>query len=404
MAESPVVVLDIGASKVVCLVGEEHEDGELRLLGCGCSPCAGLQRSRVVDMPHLVEAIRAAVGEAESTSGLRITGAYAGLGGAEIRARSARSTVAVGGQSRPIDDNDVSRAMTAAEQAAPTEGEILLHRIVQRFAVDGQPVNRPERLYGSKLEVETLTVSAPRQACTMLQDAADQAGIEIVGFILESLAAAKAVISPDERGMGVGVLDIGAGSSGLAVFSDTVRQVADIPLGGDDISRDLSVVLSMTLRNAEQVKREYGGVCCPAEEGEETVTFQTTAGRSRTLTRQQLDEIIEARQREILEMVRDSVRSVDQGHRLAAGFVITGGGALLRRLPELGEEVLGMPVRIGVPQHVTGSDSMLDPQYATPIGLIRCALEQDMQDTVTTPVSRPAGGWTRRLSRLLGFV
>lgn len=402
MSGSPVVVLDIGATKVVCLVGEADSGNQVRVLGVGSSPCTGLRRSVVIDMPRVVESIRAAVAEAERSAGLRIAGAYVGIAGEDIRVRTSRSTIAVSGVSKPIDEDDVARAMAAAEQAAPSEGEVVMHRFVQSYAVDGEPVQNPLWLHGNKLEVETLSIAASRHACTTLQRAAEGAGIEIAGFILETVGAAAGVVSLDEREMGVGILDIGAGTADLAIFCGPLRHIAEIPFGGEDITKDLSVVLSISPRAAEQLKREHGCVCCSAEEGEDTVSFETTAGRGRMLTRSQLSEIIEARQHEILEFVRQELDRTEYGQMLAAGLIVTGGGALLRNLPELGEEVLGMPIRIGLPESVIAAESMNDPHYATAIGLLQFALEEHTEDTVA---ASPAGGdgLVHRLSRLLSF-
>ena len=186
---SPVVVLDIGASKTMCLVGEADGD-DVRVLGMGSSPCTGIRRSAIIDMPRVVEAIRTAVSEAERSAGLRITGAYVGIAGQDVHARTSRSTVAISGVSKSIDEDDVARAMAAAEQATPSEGEVMMHRFVQRYAVDGEPVQNPLWLHGSKLEVQTLSISASRQICTTLTRATEEAGIEIVDFILEAMAAA----------------------------------------------------------------------------------------------------------------------------------------------------------------------------------------------------------------------
>lgn len=405
MAGSPIVVLDIGASKILCLVGEPQSGRELKILGMGSSSSTGLRRDAVIDMPRLVAAIRQTVLEAERTAGLKIAGAYVGLSGQEITARSSRSAVAISGVSNPIDEADVARAMAAAEQDAPTDGQgqVVLHRVIQTYAVDGEPVQNPLWLHGNKLEVQTLTVSASRQSCTTLTRAAEEAGIDIAGFILETVAAAAAVVSPDEQEMGVGILDIGAGSSDLAVFHDQLRHVAEVPFGGEDITRDLSVVLNMSPRNAEQLKREYGCVCCSSEEGEQSISFQTTAGRTRTQTRHQLSQIIEARQQEILEFVRQEIERTEVGQKLAAGMIFTGGGALLQNLPQLGEQVLGMPVRLGLPQDVMASEPLQDPHYATAVGLLRFAGE-DHQEEAQLPSATPATERFRdRVFRLFSF-
>ena len=376
MAGSPIVVLDIGASRILCLVGETHSGDDLRILGVGSSPCTGLRRSAIIDMPNVVHSIQQAVGEAERSAGLKITGAYVGIAGEDISAHTSRSTVAISGLSQSIDEEDMARAMASAEQAAPSEGQVSMHRFTQTYWVDGEPVQNPLWLHGSKLEVETLSIAASRQATTTLQRAASEGGIEIAGFILESIAAAASVISQDEREMGVGILDIGAGTSDLAIFCGPLRHVVEIPFGGDDITHDLSVVLNTSPKIAEQLKCEYGCVCCPSEEGDEAISYQNTAGRTFTLTRHQLSSIIEARQQEILEFVRGKLEAKGYGQILAAGMIFTGGGSLLQGLPQLGEDVLGMPVRIGLPQDVIAPDLMQDPSYATAIGVLRFAMDE----------------------------
>ena len=402
MAGSPIVVLDIGVSKVLCLVGETHSDADLRILGMGSSPCTGLRRSTVIDMPRVVESIQQAVTQAERAAGLKITGAYAGIAGEDISAFTSRSTVAVSGIGKPIDEDDVARGMAAAEQSSPSEGQVVMHRFVQNYAVDGEPVQNPLWLHGSKLEIETLSVAASRSACTTLQRAADEAGIEIAGFILETVAAAAATVSHDEREMGVGILDIGAGTSDLAIFCGPLRYVAEIPFGSQDITKDLSVVLNVSPKIAQQLKHELGCVCCAPEEEDETISFQTTAGRTRTLTRYQLSEIIEARQQETLEFVRQQLQASEYGQMLAAGLIFTGGGALLQGLPQLGEEVLGMPVRIGFPQGIIAPDAIQEPHYATATGLLRFALQEQPEEAIAvSPQGRDR--LIDRLSRLLSF-
>lgn len=402
---SPVVVLDIGASKVHCLVGET-EVGDCRILGMGVSPCRGIRRSAIIDMPRVVESIRAAVAEAERSAGLRISGAYAGIAGHEVSALSSRSAVAISGTSEPIDERDVQRALAAAEEAAPPAQAVVLHRFVQSYAVDGEPVQNPLWLHGRKLEVETLSATASQHACTTLQRAAEEAGVAIAGFIVESVATASALLSPDEREMGVGLLDIGAGTCDLALYHGSLRHLAEIPFGGQDITRDLSLVLNITPREAEDLKCDHGGVCTEEAEAAEAITFQTTAGRSHTVLREQLDEIIEARQQEILEFVGGEVADSGYGHLLAAGMVFTGGGALLRNVDRLGEEVLGLPVRLGVPADVIAAESVQSPIFSTGIGLLRFACDSPSEYGLAldrAPTGRK-GGLIDRVASLFSFL
>ncbi|MFP6646322.1 MAG: cell division protein FtsA [Candidatus Latescibacterota bacterium] len=405
-SSSPVVVLDIGASKVHCLVGETGPDGDCRILGVGISPCRGIRRSAIIDMPRVVESIRNAVAEAERAAGLRITGAYAGIAGQDVQAHCSRSAVAISGSSEPIDERDVERALAAAEQAAPPAQAVALHRFVQSYAVDGEPVQNPLWLHGHKLEVETLSATASEHACTTLRRAAGEAGVDIVGFLVESVATASAMLGTDEREMGVGLLDMGAGTCDLALYHGSLRHLAEIPFGGQDITRDLSMVLNISSREAEQLKCEHGGVCTEDTEADEALTFRTTAGRSHTILRDQLDAIIEARQQEILEFVGREVERSGQGHMLAAGMVFTGGGALLRNVDRLGEDVLGLPVRIGEPCEMISPNAVQSPAHATGVGLLRFASDASEQ---LAPTLQPAGGGSRprlmdRVARLFSFL
>ncbi len=400
MAGSPIVVLDIGASKVLCLVGETHDD-QVKILGMGQSPCAGFRRSAIIDMTKVVEAIRHAVREAERTANLKITGAYVGMAGEGIDAVSHCSTVTISGSSTLIDEEDVQRAQTAAEQESAATLYTIMHRIVQSYAVDGEPVQNPLWLHGSRLAVETLTVTASNHVCTTIERAAAEAGLDIAGFLLEPLAAAETTLSVDEREMGVGLLDIGAGACDLALFCGPLRHIVEIPFGGEDITRDLSMVLNISPREAEQLKRDYGGVCCT--EGDETLTFNTTAGRTNSMTRQQLSEIIEARQQEIFEFVRDAITATPHGQMLAAGLVLTGGGALLSNITQLAEEVLGIPVRIGTPHDLVAPDAQQDPSFATAVGLLRFA-GGDHEELGKPQAPEPASnGFLGRLSRILSL-
>ncbi len=404
MVGSPIVVLDIGTSKVLCLVGEIQADERLKILGMGSSPCSGLRRSTVIDMPKVVQAIHSATSEAGRTAGLKITGAFVGLAGEDISARTSRSTVAISGTSNPIDEEDVRRALATAEQASPPSNSTVLHRFVQSYAVDGELVQNPLWLHGNRLEVESLSLTASGAACTTLQRAATEAGIEIAGFIFETVAAAAAVSSLDEREMGAGILDIGAGTSDLALFYGPLRHVAEIPFGGDDITKDLSIVLSMSPREVEQLKEDYGRVCCPPEDADNTVTFRTTAGRSYTITQQQLSAIIEARQQEILEFVRLELERNHYGQMLAAGLIFTGGGTLLQNIVQLGEEVLGLPVRIGTPQNIISSEAVQDPRFATAIGLLRFAMDEHAQEAGYIQPFSSSETLLDKISRIFSFL
>ena len=404
MSGSPVVVLDIGASKVHCVVGES-EAGDAKILGMGSSSCGGIRRSAVIDMPKVVEAIRCAVREAEHSAGLKITGAFVGAAGDGVAIHTSKSAVAISGSSDPIDESDVQRALAAAEQSAPPPEAAVLHRFVHSYAVDGEPVQNPLWLHGNKLEVETLSATASNHSCATLQRAVEGAGLDIAGFILESVAASWALLSSDEREMGVGILDIGAGTSDLAVYKGTLRHVGQIPFGSEDITKDLSVVLNISPREAEQLKREYGSVCCPAEEADEVVTFHTTAGRPHTIVRHQLSAIIEARQEEILEFVGRQLEESLAGDILAAGMIFTGGGALLDNIDQLGEEVLGVPVRIGTPHGIVSAESIDDPRHTVAVGLLQFATDIETSHAGSIlPPAPESTGFLDKITRIFSFL
>ncbi len=404
MSGSPIVVLDIGTAKVLCMVGEMQPDDKLKILGMGSSACRGLRRSSIIDMPKVVEAISNAVAEAGRSAGLKITGAYMGMAGESISVHTSHSTVAISGTSTPIDDGDVQRGLAASEQAMPAGTAIALHRFIQSYAVDGEFVQNPLWLHGNKLEIETLSILAARQSCTTLHRAAEEAGVEIAGFIHETVAAGSALISPDEREMGVALLDIGAGTSDLAIFHGQLRHLAEIPFGGDDLTKDLSVVLNMSPREAEQLKQLHGYVCNRPEGADQTIAFNTTAGRPQSISQHQLKEIIEARQQEIFEFVRHELEGNRYGKKLAAGLILTGGGAMLENVAQLGEEVLGIPVRIGSAQELLASPGFEEPQYATAVGLIRFAMDEEAHEAAMAPVPQSGRKFLDKLARIFSFM
>ena len=403
MAGSPVVVLDVGASKVLCLVGEVQNNSQVKILGLGQSPCTGLRRSAVIDMPQVAESIHTALTEAERSTGLKIAGAYLGMAGEGICTQTNYSTVGISGSSNPISEEDRDRALLAVAQEQVAEDQMVMHRFVQSYAVDGEPVQNPLWLHGNRLSIEVLTVSVAEHLCTAFRHAASKAGVEIVGVVLESVGVAHATLSQDERDMGVALLDLGAGTCDLAVFSGPMRHLEEIPLGGDDITRDLSVVLSIPIREAEKLKCRFGSVSCPGEDGDEAVTYHTTAGRTCTLTKQQVSAVIEARQREIFEYVRQALVNSSYNDRLAAGIVLTGGGALLDQVAPLAEEVLGHQVRIGVPQNAIAPTDVSDPSYATAIGLLRFVANEHSTPVESHDADRSRNGFAHALGKLFNF-
>jgi cell division protein FtsA len=404
MTGAPIVVLDLGTAGVKCLVGEALDDNQLKIIGVGSAPCKGLRNGHIIDMPNVVAAIRQSVEEAESTAGLSISGAYMGISGDAIGTSTCRSAIAISGSSSPIEEEDVKRAVATAEQSEVPGDRRVLHRFTHRYTVDGQEVKTPLWLHGNKLEVELLNITAAESVCSTLERAAATAGIEVVGFIHSALALSSLLVSSDERDMGVTILDLGAGSADLALFQNgTLRHLASIPFGGADITKDIAVVLGTSPSQAEILKCESGYVGHPYEETPEDVDFRSTAGRRHSLAADQLAAIIEARQREIIEFVSDSIQQQlgDQG--IAAGVILTGGGAQLENLPALAEEILGLPVRLGRPIDLTGPEQAHQPPYATACGLLHFALF-DQQGTEIEEYQPEENGIFNKLSRIFSFL
>jgi len=373
MTESPIVVLDIGNSSTLCMVGEVIGD-KIKLLGMGESPCSGKKRSSITDMTKVVQSIRAAVDEAERTAGLKITGAYVGISGEGVSATNHRSTVAITGESSPIDEDDVARALAASDPEIATNSTTIMHRIKQNYAVDGESVENPLWLHGNRLTIETMNIVVSDHSTTTLERACQGAELEIAGFLHETLAAAETTLSFDEKDMGVGLLDLGAGSSKIALFSGPIRFLTEIPLGSIDLTKDLSQVIQVSPSEAERLKLETGLSSIQSHLQGQYAEFNTTAGRTNKIPAEQISAIIEARQREIFELIREKIDSNPQKILLPAGIVLTGGGAKLRNIVDLAEDVLEIPVRVGVPQSVVAApQAVQETSFAVALGMLRYA-------------------------------
>lgn len=404
MTGAPIVVLDLGSAGVKCLVGEALDEDQLKIIGWGDAPCKGLRNGQVIDMPAVVAAIRHSVDAAERSAGLSISGAYMGISGEAVSTSTCNSAIAISGVSSAIDEEDLQRAVATAEQSEVPQDRRVLHRFTYRYTVDGQEVKTPLWLHGNRLEVEMLNITAADAVCATLERAAATAGIEVVGFVHSSLALSSLLVSSDERDMGIAVIDLGAGSTDLALFQEgSLRHLESIPYGGADITKDIAVVLGTSHGEAENLKSEYGYVGRPYEETPADVEFRTTAGRRHTIAADQLAAIVEARQREILEFAAHAIRQQMGDQGLAAGVVISGGGALLENIVELAEEVLGLPVRQGRAHDLSGAEAVHAPPYTTACGLLHFTLF-DQQETGVSPMPSAPNGFLNKLARIFSLL
>jgi cell division protein FtsA len=378
-----IVGIDIGTTKICAVVAEVVDEG-LKITGVGNAPSEGLKRGVVVNVDKTVRSVQEAIDQAERMSDTRITAVYAGIAGDHIRSFNSRGVVAVSGPGNEITMHDEQRVIDAAKAVnIPMDREVV-HVLPQDFVVDDQPgIKDPIGMYGVRLEADVHIVTGAVTSAQNICKSIRRAGVEIVDLVLEPIASSKAVLTEDEEEMGVVLVDIGGGTSDIAVFYDgSIRHTAVVGLGGENVTHDVNIGLRTPFKQAETLKREHGCAMASLVNKEDVIEVPGVAGRPPfRVARQELASIIEARMEEIFSMVSKEVRRTDYADLLAAGVVLTGGGAMVQGCAELAEEVFGMPVRIGTPRGVTGLvDAVTQPIYATGVGLVLFGLESESRD------------------------
>lgn len=368
-----IVGLDVGTTKVCAVIGEPSEGDALEIIGVGVADSEGQKKGVVVDVAATVESIKSAVEEAELMAGTSVDRAYVGVAGAHIRGFNSRGAVTVNGRAREITEEDIRRVIDAARALELPPDRELLHLLPQEFVVDdNDSIVDPQGMAGSRLEVHVHLVVGALSAVQTLVSCVNRAGIEVQAVVLEQLASNEAVLTEDERQLGVGLVDIGGGTTDLACLSEgSACHTAVLPAGGDHFTNDLAVGLNTPIADAEQIKTRYGCVVAAMVDGEQAVEAPGIGDRgSRLLPRRRLCEILEPRAAEILDLVRDEIARAGYLDELDAGLVLTGGGALLGGLAEMAEQRFGMPVRVGIPRGVEGLvDIVSSPIYSTAVGL-----------------------------------
>jgi cell division protein FtsA len=399
--EKYLVGLDIGTHKVCTVIGELNQAGEVEVIGVGLTESHGLRRGVVVNLEAAVNAIRASVEEAELMAGFEIEAAFVGVAGAHIKGINSKGVIPVSGKDRVITRADVNRVLEAAAAVTLPGDRKVLHIISQEFIVDGQEgILEPTGMCGTRLEANVHIVIALTTSINNVVNCVNQAGLEVEGIILEQIAASEAVLSPDERELGVALIDIGGGTTDLAIFrGGSICHSAVLPSAGDHFTRDIAVGIRTNIKEAEKIKREYG--CAHPSGVKENETFEVpgvTGRKPRIMSREALVEIIEARAEEIMKLVANEIRRVGYIRSLNSGVVLTGGGALLSGIVEVGEEVFQLPVRLGIPEGVSGLiDVVRSPVYSTAVGLLIYGKERREGKG---EVSFAPRGWGRLISRL----
>ncbi|MEQ8254054.1 MAG: cell division protein FtsA [Smithellaceae bacterium] len=377
------VGIDIGTTKTTAIVGEVTDTG-IDVIGIGTSPAKELRKGVVVNIESTVEAIKKAIDEAEHMSGCSINSAYVGISGSHIKGQNSLGIVAVKG--REVGEEDVQRAIEASKAIAiPVDREIL-HALPQNYIVDGQEgVRDPVGMSGVRLEAKVHVVTGAVASIQNIVKSVNRVGLDIEDLVLEQLAASEAVLSPDEKDLGVVLIDIGGSTTGIAVFSEgSIKHTAMLPVGGNYLTSDIATGLRTPFNEAEKIKLNYGCALTSMIPKEETIEVPSVGGReAREVSRQILGRIIEPRMEEILNMASKEIVRSGFEELLAAGVVLTGGTSLLPGINELAEHIFEMPVRSGIPSGVGGlSDVVTSPACATGVGLIIYGSKQTSSESV----------------------
>jgi cell division protein FtsA len=366
-----VVGLDIGTTKICCVVGEVFEDN-IDVIGIGTAPSVGLKKGVVVNIESTVQSIRQAVRQAEESAGCDISTVYVGIAGNHIKGFNSPGIIAING--REIKENDVEDVIVAARTVKISENQQIIHVLPQEYMVDDHTgIQNPLGMAGVRLVTNVHIVTADMGAVHNLYTCCDKAGLEVVDMVLESIASAHATLSSDEMEMGVALLDIGGGTTDLAVFCDgTIRHTCEIGLGGHNLTNDLSVGLRTPLQDAERLKEDFGSAMSSVIKPSHVVDVPTVGDREpRKVTQTVLVDILQARMAEILEMVNRDLITCGLKNKIIGGIVVTGGTALLSNLADLGEQIFDLPVRIGYPARIGGKlNEVNTPRCTTGVGLV----------------------------------
>jgi cell division protein FtsA len=365
------VGLDIGTTKICAIVGEQV-DGEVEIIGIGSTPSRGLRKGVVINIESTVSSIRKAISEAELMAGLEIKSVYVGIAGGHIKGFNSHGIIAV--KNREVTDSDVKRVIDAARAIAiPVDREVI-HILPQEFIVDEQDgIQEPIGMSGVRLEAKVHIVTGAVTSAQNIIRCVNRTGLDVSTIVLEQLASADAVLSEDEKELGVVIMDIGGGTTDVAVFAQgSIKHTTVLALGGDHLTNDIAVGLRTPVIDAERIKKKSGCALASLIDKDETIEVPSVGGRKpRVVSRQILAEIIEPRVEEILSLVHRDISRSGYSDVLASGVVLTGGSSLLEGIADMAEQIFNMPVRIGYPTGIGGLvDVVNNPMYATGVGLV----------------------------------
>ncbi|MBI5918746.1 MAG: cell division protein FtsA [Nitrosomonadales bacterium] len=377
-----IVGLDIGTSKIVCIVGEVKPEGTLEVIGRGMQESSGMKKGMVVNIDATVAAIQRALGEAEFMAGCKIHQVYTGIAGSHVKSSNAKGMVKI--KDKEVTQADIDRVIETASSISLPSDQQILHILEQEFSIDGQEgLKKPLGMSGMKLEVEVHIVTGAVAAVQNIIKCVHRCGLEMSEMILQPLASSKAVLEDDEKDLGVCLVDIGGGTTDVAIFTGgAIRHSAVIPIAGDQITNDIAMALRTPTKDAEDIKVRYG--CALRQLADDAPIEVPGVGERgpRMLSRQTLAEVIEPRVEELYSLVQQELRRSGFEDLLSSGIVITGGSSAMQGMVELGEEIFHMPVRLGLPRYVGGlSDVVKTPRYSTGVGLLLYGMENHQHST-----------------------
>ncbi len=393
-----IVGLDIGTSKIVAIVAEVTDDG-LNVIGLGTQPSRGLKKGVVVNIEATMASIQRVLEEAELMADCRISEVYTGIAGSHIRSLNSSGMVAI--KEKEVTQADIDRVVDTAKAIAIPNDQQVLHILPQEFIIDGQEdVREPLGMSGVRLEVKVHIVTGAVSAVENITKCVRRCGIEVRDIILQPLASARAVLNEDEKELGVCLMDIGGGTTDIAVFAGgAIRHTAVIPIAGDQVTNDIAMTLRTPTKEAEELKLRYGCALRQLADPNEVIEVPGVGERApRKLSRPMLAEVIEPRIEELYSLVQAELRRSGFEELLSSGIVLTGGSALLAGMTELGEEVFHLPVRVGIPSYVGGlSEVVRNPRYATSVGLLLEGREQFMRGEAARAQVSGIGGVAERM-------
>lgn len=370
--ENMIVGLDIGTSKVVAIVGQTAADGTLEIVGLGSQPSRGMKKGVVVDIEATVRSIQRAVEEAELMAGCHIHTVYAGIAGSHVRSLNSHGIVAI--RDREVAQADIDRVIDAAQAVAIPADQKTLHVLPQEYVVDNQEgVREPIGMSGVRLEAKVHLVTCAVNAVQNIEKCVRRCNLEVDDVILEQLASAHAVLTEDERELGVCIVDIGGGTTDIAIFTEgAIRHTANIPIAGDQVTNDIAMALRTPKQHADEIKIKYACALTQLAGADETIKVPSVGDRpARDLSRQALAEVVEPRYDELFSLVQAELRRSGYEDLIAAGIVLTGGSSKIEGAVDLAEEIFHVPVRLATPVGVTGLTEMVrNPIYATGVGLL----------------------------------